>query len=216
MIKNLKPKIAVLIAAIMITVVVSAIMIPKAFGNGGPKITPTPTPTQTLTPTPTPTPPVSVITEVPRPANSLVIKNGYTSAPIYDWKTNKKIGTIYNGFTINIESQLDGKAFFILPILDKKNSDKSAAKKVYIPIKYLTKGYVEPQAVILMISLDKITIHKNAPIYDNTGKKIAVFTCEVGPMNFIQKTEKGYMLTLDSNVVFIRVKDAKFEAYKQK
>ena len=214
MIKNLKPKLAVLIAAIMITGVISAIIIPRAFGNGGSKVTPTPTLTQI--PTIIPTPPVSVITEVPRAANSLVIKNGYTSAPIYDWKTNKKIGTISNSFTINIESQLDGKAFFILPILDKKNSDKSAAKKVYVPIKYLTKGYVEPQAVILMISLDRITIHKNAPIYDSIDKKIASFNIEVGPMNFIQKTAKGYMLTIDSNVVFIKETDVEFEAYKQK
>ena len=214
-IKNFKQKFAALLVAIMITGVISGVAAPKTYGD---ETTPTPTPkavpaiTDTNGDTTTP----EATSEVPRAANSLVIKHGFTAAPIYDWKTNKKIGSIYNGFAINIESQQDGKAFFLLPLLDKKNADKSAAKKVYVPIKYLTKGYVEPQAVILMISLDKITVHKNAPIYDKDGKKIAAFKDAVGAMNFIQKTAKGYMFIIDGNVVYVKENDAKFEAYKQK
>lgn len=214
-IKNFKQKCASLLVAIMITGVISGIAAPNAYGDETTS-TPTPTVVPVTTTVNSDTAIPEVTSEVPRAANSLVIKHGFNAAPIYDWKTNKKIGSIYNGFAINIESQKDGKAFFMLPLLDKKNSDKSVAKKVYVPIKYLTKGYVEPQAVILMISLDKITIHKNAPIYDKDGKKIAAFKDAVGPMNFIQKTAKGYMFTIDGNVVYVKVKDAKFEAYKQK
>ena len=209
-INNFKQKTTALLAAILLTGTIASYNPPTAYGF---EATPTSAPVLTQTNSGNIT---STGSETPKEANSLVIRHGYKSAPIYDAKTKKIIGTIYSDFSININSQKDGNAYFKLPLLDKKNTNKAAIKQVYVPIKYLTKAYIEPTAVITVISLDQITIHKNAPIYNHDGKKIAIFKNSVGPMNFIQKTDKGYMLTLDNNLILLKEKDVDFHASKIK
>jgi hypothetical protein len=141
----------------------------------------------------------------PLEANALLLSPKFKSAPFFDAKSGKEARTLYKGFAIQIEAQKDGKGFFTVSI-DEKGTPVN--KEFYIPIAYLTKGYVEPQAVIEIISLDTIVLRVGASVVGSDGSALAKFNEKLGPLHFIQKTDKGYQLLMGFNVVYVAEKDA--------
>lgn len=135
--------------------------------------------------------------------NSYIVSDKYKSIPIYDEDTNKIVGHGYKGFSLNIDMKNNDKVYF-----EMQTSD-GLQKSYYIPIKYLEKGYKEPFVVITIISSDAIIINKNSPIYDDDGNIIAEFNEDLGPMRYIQKTDRGYQFTLANNLVYVKESDIK-------
>jgi hypothetical protein len=122
-------------------------------------------------------------------------------APVTD-EMGAAAGTAYPGFAVNIQSEKDGKATFAVAEMDDKGENMKNLKVFSMDTKYMEKQYVEPQAVILIISTDMIKVNPGGALYNEAGDKLITFDSGVGPFYFIQKSDQGYMFTLDSNVVF--------------
>jgi len=135
--------------------------------------------------------------------NSYIVSEDYKSAPIYNEENNEIVGNGYRGFALNIDSVKDNKEYFKIQI------SNGSQKEYYIPTKYLKKEYKEPFVVVTIISTDAILINKNAPIYDNEGSIIVKFNEDLGPIRYIQKTDKGYQFTLANNLVYAKESDIK-------
>ena len=118
-----------------------------------------------------------------------------------DAATGKQIGAAYTGFTLNINSRDGDKAFFEISVLDDKGENVKEVKTFTIDTSYLEKAYAEPQAVILLISVDMIELKPGAVLYNSEGKALLAFSEAIGPFRFIQKGDFGYMFTMDTNVV---------------
>lgn len=129
-------------------------------------------------------------------------------ATVIDAATGKEAGTAYAGFMIRLENESGGKASFTMTLLDEKGENIKETKTYTIGTSYMEKRYVEPQAVIMIISVDMIDLKPNAVLCNDKGEKLLSFQDAVGPFRFIQKSGKGYMFTIDFNVVFVKEADA--------
>jgi hypothetical protein len=113
------------------------------------------------------------------------------------------VGTVYPGFALTLKDAEDGdRASFTVAEMEDNGQDVKEEKKFYIELSHMQEGYVQPQAVVMMISGDMITLAPDGSLYDESGEKLITFTDGIGPMYYIQKTEQGYMFTLDMNVVY--------------
>ncbi|MHB1315045.1 MAG: hypothetical protein ACYCX2_06085 [Christensenellales bacterium] len=131
-------------------------------------------------------------------------------APVMDAATGKQAGTAFAGFAVSIENVSGNKASFEMALLDDKGENVKETRTYTIDTSYMELTYVEPQAVIMIISLDMIELKPNAILYNDKGEKLLSFTDAVGPFRFIQLSDKGYMFTIDFNVVFVKESDATF------
>ena len=87
---------------------------------------------------------------------------------------------------------------------------------LYIPIEYMKKAYVEPQFVPAIISLDTIRIKTMAGINlfrEGQQQVIARFNDEIGPMQFIQNIDNGYLFLLGMNLVYVSEPDVELIEY---
>ncbi len=139
--------------------------------------------------------------------NVWVVKD---EAPVMDADTGKEAGRAFSGFALSLQSEKDGKAGFSINFLEKEGESVAQTKNYTIDTKYMEKKYVEPQATILIISVDMITIKAGGSLYDEKGNKLITFTDATGPFHFIQKTENGYMFTIDFNVVYAKEADVEY------
>ncbi len=147
----------------------------------------------------------------PRPSPSGPEPNAWvvvTEAPIIDTASGKRAGTAYPGFGLALHNAENGKAEFSLTFMDDTGDKVKEVKTYSIDTSYMAKKYVEPQAVIEIISADMIRINPNAAIQNDKGEVLLRFTDAIGPFRYIQKTDKGYMFTIDINVVFVKAGDA--------
>ena len=144
--------------------------------------------------------------------NVYTVSSKLDSAPIYDSETDKVVGNAFKGFAISLENEKEGKVYFSVNTTssDPSQHDKSAVKNFYLSTKDLEKTYKEEFFVIEIISLDAILLNENAPIYDENDNCIAKFQEKLGPIRYIQKTDKGYQLVLAQNLVYIKEKDVTF------
>lgn len=131
-------------------------------------------------------------------------------APVMDADTGKEAGRAFAGFMLSVQNEKDGLAGFSLNFLEKEGESVAQTKNYSIDTKYMEKKYVEPQATILVISVDMITLKAGASFYNEQGQKLISFNDAVGPFHFIQETEKGYMMTIDFNVVYAKQGDVDF------
>lgn len=141
--------------------------------------------------------------------NAWVVK---ADAPVLDAKTGQKAGTAHKGFALTIQEPQDGKVQFTMEWMDEKGESVRESKTYQIDTKLMEKKYVEPRSVIMMISVDMIRLKAGASFYGEEGQKLITFDQAQGPFRFIQKTDKGYMLTLDMNIVYVKEEDAEFIA----
>jgi len=130
--------------------------------------------------------------------NVWVVKS---EAPVLDVQGNT-VGTAYPGFTVNLKSVEDGKVMYAVAEIDEKGENMENFKAFFIKAKNMEKRYVEPQTVIMTISADMIRVNPGGTLYNGAGEKLITFNEGVGPVYYIQKSDQGYMFTLDSNVVF--------------
>lgn len=130
-------------------------------------------------------------------------------APVTD-EQGATVGTAYPGFAVNLLNEKDGKAVFTFSEMDDKGQTVKGEKTFSIDTKYMEKKYLEPQAVILIISTDMIKLNPGGALYNDAGEKLITFNDGLGPFFFIQKTDAGYMFTLDFNVVYAPEKDVAF------
>ena len=156
------------------------------------------------TPAPAESPAESPAGDGQEPNAWVVVKE----APIVDAQTGDTAGTAFPGFAISLMNEADGKASFSINFMDDKGENIKAEKKYTIDTADMEKKFVEMQAVIQIISVDMIRIKPGAPIYNDKDDKLLFFNEEIGPFRYIQKGDKGYMFTLDMNVVFVREADA--------
>lgn len=131
-------------------------------------------------------------------------------APVVDADTQKEAGRAFEGFMLSLESEKDGRAYFSLSFMDETGQNVSETKNYAIDTQFMEKKYAEPQAVILMISTDMFRLRAGGSLYDAQGSRLITFNDAVGPFYYIQKTENGYMMTLDFNVVYAKEADAEF------
>lgn len=143
--------------------------------------------------------------------NAWVVKE---VALVKDSDTGKDVGTAYKGFAISMENAKGNQAVFQMSFMDEKGSKVQTTKNYIIDTKNMEKKYVEPQAVILMISTDMISIKAGGTLKGADGKKLIMFDEKQGPLFYIQKTEKGYMFTLDLNVVYADQNSAEVKKIK--
>jgi len=141
--------------------------------------------------------------------NARVVKE---EAPVTDTETGEQIGTAYKGFVVGLQEPKDGKATFSLSWMDEKGENVAQIKTYAVDTQFMEKKYVEPRAVIMMISADMIKLKAGASFYGEDGEKLITFSHPQGPFHFIQKTDKGYMMTLDMNIVYAREKDTEYIA----
>jgi hypothetical protein len=128
------------------------------------------------------------------------------AVPIIESETNQTVGQAYNGFAISITDARNDKAYFYLNITDPSASNVITRKEFYIPLNHMTKAFVEPQAVPAIISLDMILMKPMASISlfrEGQQQFIARFNDEVGPIQFIQNVQDGYLFTLGMNLVYV-------------
>jgi hypothetical protein len=80
----------------------------------------------------------------------------------------------------------------------------------------MRKAFVEPQVVPAIISLDMIRIKPMAGISlfrQGQQQVIARFNDEVGPIQFIQNVQNGYLFTLAMNLVYVSELDVELIKY---
>jgi hypothetical protein len=151
--------------------------------------------------------PASAAPEVPGSPNAWVVTK---DAPVTDADTGKQAGTAYPGFAVPVQTTAGGKAGFDMKFLDDKGEKFTVEKHYYIDTSYMEEKYVEPKAVIEMISKDMIEVKANGVFYNDKGEKLLSFSEKVGPFRYIQKPENGYMLTIAMNVVYVKEEDVNF------
>jgi hypothetical protein len=138
--------------------------------------------------------------------NAYVVSSELRAVPIIESETNRAVGQAYNGFAISITDIRNDNAYFYLNISDPSASNVVTRKELYIPLKHMTKAFVEPQAVPAIISLDMIMIKPMAGISlfeQGQQQVIARFDDEIGPIQFIQNVQDGYLFTLGMNLVYV-------------
>jgi len=148
--------------------------------------------------------------------NAYVVPSGWKSVPIIAGETGQSVGQAYMGFAVSITEVRDDKAYFYLNISDPSVPHITQTMEFYIPIKYMKKAFVEPQAVPAIISLNMIRINPMAGIsLFRNGKQqvIARFAEEIGPIQFIQNVEKGYFFVLGMNLVYVDQQDVRLIKY---
>ncbi len=126
--------------------------------------------------------------------------------PVLD-ETGADVGTAYPGLAVALENEKDGMATFTVANLDETGQNVQEEKQFFIDTKYMQEQYVEPQAVILMISGDMIKINPGGSLYNEAGDKLITFDDGIGPFFYIQKSDQGYMFTLDLGVVYAKEAD---------
>ena len=131
-------------------------------------------------------------------------------APVMDADTGKEAGRAFVGFMLSVQNEKDDLAGFNLNFQEKAGENVAQTKNYTIDTKYMEKKYVEPQATILIISVDMITLKPGGSFYNEQGQKLITFNDAVGPFHFIQETENGYMMTIDFNVVYAKKDDVDF------
>jgi len=131
-------------------------------------------------------------------------------APVIDADTGKQAGTAYPGFMVSLPNTAGNKAQFSMKFLDEKGEEVKTVKNYFIDTSNMEKKYVEPQAVIEIISLDMIEVKPNGVFYNDKGEKLLSFSEKTGPFRFIQKGQNGYMMTIDFNLVFVKEADVNF------
>jgi hypothetical protein len=128
------------------------------------------------------------------------------AVPIIESETNLAVGQAYNDFAISITDARNDKAYFYLNISDPSASNVITRKEYYIPLNHMIKAFVEPQVVPAIISLDMILIKPMAVISlfrQGQQQVIARFNDEVGPIQFIQNVQDGYLFNLGMNLVYV-------------
>jgi len=128
------------------------------------------------------------------------------AVPIIESETNLAVGQAYNGFAISITDARNDKAYFYLNFSDPSVSNVIIRKEYYIPLNHMIKAFVEPQVVPPIISIDMILIKPMAGISlfrQGQQQVIARFNDEVGPIQFIQNVQDGYLFTLGMNLVYV-------------
>lgn len=148
--------------------------------------------------------------------NAYVVSSDYRTAPIIDSETGKTIGQAYNGFAVSVNEVRDQRAYFYINISDPSIPNAINKTKLHIPIDYMKKTYVEPQQVPAIISLDMIYLKLMAGIglfEESRQQVIARFNEEIGPIQFIQNIENGYLFILGMNLVHVNEQEVKFIEY---
>jgi hypothetical protein len=148
--------------------------------------------------------------------NAYVVSSDLRAAPIIDSKTGQTVGQAYNGFSVSIDEVRNQRAYFHINISDPSLPNIIGKMELYIPVEHMKKAYVEPQNVPAIISLDTITINPMAGISlfrQGVLQVIARFNDEIGPMQFIQNVENGYLFTLGMNLVWVSEQEVKLIKY---
>jgi hypothetical protein len=138
--------------------------------------------------------------------NAWVVKE---EAQVADVETGERAGTAYKDFAVTLQEPAEGKVQFSLSWADEKGGEP-VTKTYAVDTKYMEKKYIEPRAVIMMISVDMIRLKAGGSFYGENGEKLIAFDKAQGPFNFIQKTDKGYMMTLDMNIVYAKEADVEY------
>ncbi len=133
-----------------------------------------------------------------------------SEAPVKYADTGEDAGIAFGGFCLSLHSVSGDAAQFSINFFDENGENIKETKTYAIDIKHMEKKYVEPKAVIEMISIDMIELKPNAVLYDENGAKLISFNDPAGPFRFIQKTDKGYMFTIDMNIVFAKENDVNY------
>ena len=138
--------------------------------------------------------------------NAYIVSSELRAVPIIESETNRTVGQAYNGFAISITDVRNDKAYFYLNFSDPSASNVIIRKEFYIPLNHMIKAFVEPQVVPAIISLDMILIKPMAGISlfkEGQQQVIARFNDEVGPLQFIQNVQDGYLFVLGMNLVYV-------------
>ncbi len=148
--------------------------------------------------------------------NAYIVSSDLRSVPIIDSETGQTVGQAYNGFSVSIDEIRNQKAYFYINISDPSIPNITEKMELYIPVEHMKKAYVEPQNVPAIISLDTITINPMAGISlfrQGILQVIARFNDEIGPMQFIQNVENGYLFILGMNLVWVSEEDVELIKY---
>jgi hypothetical protein len=148
--------------------------------------------------------------------NAYVVSSEFRSVPIIDDETGQTVGQAYDGFAVLLSEVRNGKTYFFMSISDPSLPQNIKRMEFYIPVEYMKKAYVEPQFVPAIISLDTIRINPMAGInIFRQGKQevVARFYDEIGPMQFIQNVDNGYLFLLGMNLVHVGEQDVQLFKY---
>lgn len=148
--------------------------------------------------------------------NAYIVSSELRSVPIIESETGRTVGQAYNGFAVSIEKVRNQKAYFELNISDPSIPTQTEKIELYIPIEYMKKANVEQQITPPIISLDVISINPMAGIslyIEGQQQVIAMFYDEVGPIQYIQDVQNGYLFTLGMNLVYVDELDVKLIKY---
>ena len=148
--------------------------------------------------------------------NAYIVSSDLRSVPIIDIETGQTVGQAYNGFAVSTNEVRNQKAYFYINISDPSLPNITTKMELYISIDYMKKAYVEPQVVPAIISLDTITTNPMAGISlfrEGQQQVITRFNGEVGPIQFIQNVENGYIFMLGMNLVYVSELDVKLIKY---
>jgi len=148
--------------------------------------------------------------------NAYIVSSDLRAVPIIDSNTGLTVGQAYNGFAVQLDYVRDGKAYFTINISDPSAPNSVETMEFYIPADHMEKTYVEPQNVPAIISLDMIFIKPMAGIdlfREGQQQVIARFDDEVGPIQFIQNVQDGYLFTLGMNLVYVSEIDVELIRY---
>jgi hypothetical protein len=148
--------------------------------------------------------------------NAYVVSSNLRAVPIIDGETGQTVGQAYNGFSVWIDEVRNQRAYFHINISDPSLPNITEKMELYIPVEHMKKAYVEPQNVPAIISLDTITINPMAGISlfrQGILQVIVRFNDEIGPMQFIQNVENGYLFIVGMNLVWVSEQDVKLIKY---
>ena len=148
--------------------------------------------------------------------NAYVVSSDLGTAPVIDDETGQAIGQAYDGFAVLSSEVRNGNAYLFINISDPALPQNIKRMDLYIPVEYMQKAYVEPQYVPAIISLDTIRINPMAGISQfRQGRQevIARFDNEIGPMQFIQNADNGYLFLLGMNLVHVSEQDVQLIKY---
>lgn len=148
--------------------------------------------------------------------NAYIVSSELKTVPIIESETNQAVGQAYNGFAFPISEVRNQKVYFYINISDPSLPNITEKMELYIPVEHMKKAYVEPQNVPAIISLDTIIIKPMAGIRlfrEGQQQVIARFNDEVGPIQFIQNVQNGYLFILGMNLVYVSELDVELIKY---
>lgn len=143
-------------------------------------------------------------------ANAYIVSSEFKNVPIFDGDTDKQVGTVSEGFSINLTGARGDRVYFSVPVVAPSQPNKKSSKEYYVSAKYLEKAYKEPFITLMIISTDMIKIKENTSIYtiDNGVKESVMKTSKnIGPLHYIYKSENGYQFVLGNNLVYVNPED---------